>query len=80
MPKQKTNSGAKKRMRVTGTGKIMREGVNNQHKFEGKSSSRKRRVGTDQVLTGGDRAMARKLLGSSRDADPSGSVRPSVSQ
>lgn len=63
MPKQKTNSSAKKRMRVTGTGKIMREGVNNQHKFEGKSSSRKRRVGTDQVLTGGDRAMARKLLG-----------------
>ncbi|RAE31794.1 50S ribosomal protein L35, partial [Burkholderia multivorans] len=43
MPKQKTNSGAKKRMRVTGSGKIMREGVNNQHKFEGKSSSRKRR-------------------------------------
>ncbi|MBU5894184.1 50S ribosomal protein L35, partial [Vibrio cholerae O1] len=24
MPKQKTNSGAKKRMRVTGSGKIMR--------------------------------------------------------
>ncbi|MGC3020060.1 MULTISPECIES: 50S ribosomal protein L35 [unclassified Brevibacterium] len=63
MPKQKTNSSAKKRMRVTGTGKIMREGVNNQHKFEGKSSGRKRRVSTDQVITGGDRAMARKLLG-----------------
>lgn len=62
MPKQKTNSSAKKRMRVTGSGKIMREGVNNQHKFEGKNSARKRRVSTDQVLTGGDRKMARKLL------------------
>ncbi|MCI4011646.1 50S ribosomal protein L35 [Brevibacterium sp. ZH18] len=63
MPKQKTNSSAKKRMRVTGTGKIMREGVNNQHKFEHKSSAQKRRVGADQVITGGDRKMARKLLG-----------------
>ncbi|HJA61455.1 MULTISPECIES: 50S ribosomal protein L35 [Brevibacterium] len=63
MPKQKTNSSAKKRMRVTGTGKIMREGVNNQHKFEGKTSARKRRVATDQEITGGDRAKARKLLG-----------------
>ncbi|MCD1285998.1 MAG: 50S ribosomal protein L35 [Brevibacterium sp.] len=63
MPKQKTNSSAKKRMRVTGSGKIMREGVNNQHKFEGKNSARKRRVSTDQEITGGDRKVARKLLG-----------------
>ena len=63
MPKQKTNSSAKKRMRVTGSGKIMREGVNNQHKFEGKTSARKRRVSADQEIVGGDRAKARKLLG-----------------
>ena len=63
MPKQKTNSGAKKRMRVTGSGKIRGGRLTTQPKCRGKSSSRKRRVGTDQVLTGGDRAKARKLLG-----------------
>lgn len=63
MPKQKTHSGAKKRLRVTGSGKIMRERVNNRHLAEHKSSRRKRRLQMDQVLVGGDRAKARKLLG-----------------
>ncbi|MCT1657599.1 MULTISPECIES: 50S ribosomal protein L35 [Brevibacterium] len=63
MPKQKTHSGAKKRMRITGSGKVMRERVNNRHLAEHKSSRRKRRLSVDQVMTGGDAAKARKLLG-----------------
>ena len=34
MPKQKTHKGTAKRVRVTGTGKLVREHTNNQHKFE----------------------------------------------
>lgn len=49
MPKNKTHSGAKKRFRVTGSGKIMRERANHVHKFHEKSlqhaSSRERRPG-----------------------------------
>ncbi|GAA1363672.1 MULTISPECIES: 50S ribosomal protein L35 [Brevibacterium] len=63
MPKQKTHSGAKKRMRITGSGKVMRERVNKRHLAEHKSSRRKRRLSVDQVMTGGDAAKARKLLG-----------------
>ena len=34
MPKQKTHKGTAKRVRVTGSGKLVREHTNNQHKFE----------------------------------------------
>ena len=51
MPKQKTHKGTAKRVRVTGTGKLVREHTNNQHKFEVKSSSRKRRVSGVGVLS-----------------------------
>ena len=54
MPKQKTHKGTAKRVRVTGTGKLVREHTNNQHKFEVKSSSRKRRVSGTGVLSAAD--------------------------
>ncbi|MYM19471.1 50S ribosomal protein L35 [Brevibacterium sp. 5221] len=63
MPKQKTHSGAKKRLRLTGSGKVMRERVNNRHLAEHKSSRRKRRLQLDQVLSKGDAAKGLKLLG-----------------
>ena len=44
MPKMKPHSGAKKRFRVTGTGKIMRRRANHNHLLEHKSSTRKRRL------------------------------------
>ena len=47
MPKQKTHSGAKKRFKVTGTGKIMREQANRRHLLEVKSSKRTRRLAAD---------------------------------
>jgi large subunit ribosomal protein L35 len=34
MPKMKTHSGAKKRFRVTGSGKLMREQANRRHLFD----------------------------------------------
>jgi large subunit ribosomal protein L35 len=63
MPKQKTHKGTAKRVRVTGTGKLMREQANNQHKFEHKASTRKRRLDRDQVLSPADTKNIKKLLG-----------------
>ena len=63
MPKQKTHKGTAKRVRVTGSGKLMREQANNQHKFEVKSSGRKRRLDQDQVISPADTKNLKKLLG-----------------
>ena len=38
MPKMKTHSGANKRFRLTGTGKVLRRRANRKHLFEHKSS------------------------------------------
>jgi large subunit ribosomal protein L35 len=42
MPKMKTNSGAKKRFRLTGTGKIKRKHAYKSHILTKKSTKRKR--------------------------------------
>jgi large subunit ribosomal protein L35 len=63
MPKQKTHKGTAKRVRVTGGGKLVREHTNNQHKFEHKSSSRKRRVSGISELSPADTKNMKKLLG-----------------
>ena len=42
MPKMKTSSGAKKRFKVTGTGKILRRHAMKSHNLEKKSSKRRR--------------------------------------
>lgn len=63
MPKNKTHSGAKKRFRVTGSGKIMREQAGHRHLLEHKSSRRKRRLSSDQVVARADKKEVRSLLG-----------------
>lgn len=63
MPKNKTHSGAKKRFRITGSGKIMREQANKRHLLEVKSSRRKRRLSRDQVLDPSNVREVKKLLG-----------------
>ena len=63
MPKQKTHSGAKKRYKVTGSGKILRRSGNRNHILEKKSSKRKRRLAGDTEITGGQRDTARRQLG-----------------
>ncbi|GAA2034184.1 50S ribosomal protein L35 [Pseudokineococcus marinus] len=63
MPKNKTHSGAKKRLRLTGTGKVMRERAGRRHLFEGKSSRVTRRLAGDAQVSGADAKTARRLLG-----------------
>ncbi|WP_199425214.1 50S ribosomal protein L35 [Actinotalea solisilvae] len=63
MPKNKTHSGAKKRFRITGTGKLMREQAGARHLFEHKSSRRTRRLASDQLVASADVPKIKKLLG-----------------
>lgn len=63
MPKMKTHSGAKKRFKVTGTGKITHEQANRRHLLESKSSKRTRKLKLDDTLSKGDRKTVLRLLG-----------------
>ncbi len=63
MPKNKTHSGAKKRFRTTGSGKIMRERAGRRHLLEHKSSRKTRRLAADQVVARADKKEVRSLLG-----------------
>ena len=63
MPKMKTDRGAAKRFKITGTGKIMRRKAFRNHILEKKSSKRTRRLAKEAELTGGDRDQVRRLLG-----------------
>jgi large subunit ribosomal protein L35 len=62
MPKMKTHSGAKKRFRVTGSGKIIRRRANRKHLFEHKPSTRTRRLENDVVMSDADTKKIKKLL------------------
>lgn len=63
MPKMKTHSGAKKRFKVTGSGKIMRRKAYRAHILEKKSSKRTRRLAGEAEVTGGDRDRVKRQLG-----------------
>ncbi len=63
MPKMKTHSGAGKRFRVTGSGKIMRRRANRNHLLEHKPSTRTRRLDNEVVLSAADTKKVKKLLG-----------------
>ncbi len=63
MPKMKTDKGAAKRFKVTGTGRIRRRKAFRSHLLEKKSSTRTRRLGREVDLSKGDRRQARRLLG-----------------
>jgi large subunit ribosomal protein L35 len=63
MPKNKTHSGAKKRFKVTGSGKLVKEQSNKRHLLESKSSRRTRRLSVEQVLSPADAKKINKLLG-----------------
>jgi large subunit ribosomal protein L35 len=63
MPKNKTHSGAKKRFRITGSGKVMREQAGARHLFEHKSSRRTRRLAGDLVVAPSDAPKIKKMLG-----------------
>jgi large subunit ribosomal protein L35 len=63
MPKMKTHSGAAKRFRLTGTGKVMRRRANMNHMFEHKSSRVTRRLTGEVTLAPSDVKEIKKLLG-----------------
>ena len=63
MPKQKTHSGAKKRIKVTGSGKLLRQHAGKRHMLERKPSKLTRRLtGTTEVAPADTKKM-KKLLG-----------------
>lgn len=62
MPKQKTHSGAKKRFKITGSGKVMKQQSGMRHNLELKSSRRTRRLNEDQVLPNSDAKIVKRLL------------------
>ncbi|MQA93322.1 MAG: 50S ribosomal protein L35 [Streptosporangiales bacterium] len=63
MPKMKSHSGASKRFRLTGTGKVMRRRANRNHLLEHKSTKRTRRLDGYVQLADGDTKKIKKLLG-----------------
>jgi large subunit ribosomal protein L35 len=63
MPKMKTHSGAAKRFKITGTGKLRRRRANLNHILEKKGPGRKRRLSGDADLAPGDADRMNRLLG-----------------
>lgn len=62
MPKTKTHSGASKRFRRTGTGKIVREQANRRHLLEHKPTKRTRRLDGRTAVAANDTKRVKKLL------------------
>jgi large subunit ribosomal protein L35 len=63
MPKMKTDRGAAKRIKVTGTGKLRRRRAFRSHLLEKKSTTRTRRLGREADVAPGDRRAMKRLLG-----------------
>ncbi|MEC7525549.1 MAG: 50S ribosomal protein L35 [Myxococcota bacterium] len=59
MPKMKTHSGAKKRFKVTGTGRVRRGKANKSHMMIGKNKRRLRRLRKNDMV---DKADERNVL------------------
>jgi large subunit ribosomal protein L35 len=63
MPKMKSHSGAKKRFKVTGSGKLRSRHAMSSHILEKKSPKRKRGFRKPIVVSDSDTKRVRKLLG-----------------
>ena len=62
MPKQKTNSGAKKKFKVTATGKLMRR-AQMSGKLMNQSPKKKRQYGKDRAVDSSNEKTVNRLLG-----------------
>jgi large subunit ribosomal protein L35 len=62
MPKAKTHSGASKRFRRTGTGKIVRQSANRRHLLEHKPSTRTRRLDGRTTVSANDTKRVKSML------------------
>jgi large subunit ribosomal protein L35 len=63
MPKMKTHSGAKKRFKVTGTGKVRGRHPFTSHILEKKSPKKKRTLGRPAILHEDDVPRIKRMLG-----------------
>ena len=63
MPKMKSNRAAKKRFRVTGTGKVKHKKSYLRHILTSKDRSRKRKLRKGGYVSAADEARAKRLLG-----------------
>ena len=63
MPKNKTHSGASKRFRVTGSGKLRRQKTGMRHNLERKPSKMTRRMSGTTEVSKSDTKTVRRLLG-----------------
>ena len=63
MPKIKTNSGAKKRFALTGSGKIKRKHAFKSHILTKKTTKQKRNLTHSGVVSSCDEKSVKKLLG-----------------
>ena len=62
MPKMKTHSGAKKRFRMTGNGKVKARHAMRSHILGKKNAKRRRRLDAPKLLADSDKATAKTLL------------------
>jgi large subunit ribosomal protein L35 len=62
MPKMKTNSSAKKRFTVTGSGKVKRNKAYKRHILTKKSTKRKRELGNPAIVHDSDSKRAKRML------------------
>jgi len=63
MPKMKSHTGMGKRVKVTGSGKLVSEPAGKRHKLEAKSSKRTRRLSGTTEIAKVDVPRVKKLLG-----------------
>src|SRR5271154_3561631 len=63
MPKMKTHSGAKKRFKVTGSGKVRGRHPFTSHILEKKSPKRRRSLGKPAILSSHDVPRIKRMLG-----------------
>ncbi len=63
MPKMKTNRGAAKRFKVTGTGKIKRVKAYGSHLLTSKSTKRKRSLRKPTLVSSAEKKRVKRMLG-----------------
>jgi len=63
MPKMKSNRAARKRFRVTGTGKVMHRKAWGSHLFKSKSKARQIRLKGNDVVSKPDEPRVHRLIG-----------------
>ena len=63
MPKMKSNSGAKKRFKMTASGRLKRKKAFHRHILTKKSQKRKRNLRDDTLVSSVDESRMKRLIG-----------------